>query len=57
MALNPPSEERYLQFMARAEEARLKADAATEPVIRAWWEQAESAWRFLAAQMEPRDRR
>ena len=53
MAHNSPREERYLQFAARAEEARIKAEAATDPIIRMWWEQAAEAWLFLAAQAIP----
>lgn len=54
MAYDSPSEERYLQFVARAEEARLKAEAATDPVVRAWWRQAQEAWLFLAEQLQTR---
>jgi hypothetical protein len=50
MAHNSPREERYLQFAARAEEARIKAEETTDPVIRTWWEQAAEAWLFLADQ-------
>jgi hypothetical protein len=50
MAHVDPSEERHLQYAARAEEARLKAELTNDPVIRAWWEQVEKAWRFIAAQ-------
>jgi hypothetical protein len=53
MAHDPPREERFLQFVARAEEARIRAETATDPVIRAWWEQAAEAWRFLAEQIHP----
>jgi hypothetical protein len=50
MAHSSPSEERYLHCMARAEESRMKAEAATDLVIRAWWEQSEQAWLYLAEQ-------
>jgi hypothetical protein len=53
MAHDCPSEERHLQYIARAEEARIKAELANDPIIRAWWEQVEKAWRFVAAQAPP----
>jgi len=46
--LENPAEERRLQFLARAQEARLKADETGDPAIRDWWSSVADAWDYLA---------
>ena len=48
MSREEPAEERRLQYLARAEEARLKAREALDPAIREWWLNAAQAWEYLA---------
>jgi hypothetical protein len=37
-----------LQYLARAEEARTKAEETEDSTVRAWWENAADAWQYLA---------
>ena len=54
MAYSSPVEERRLQYLARAEEAREKAEQTAHPEIRGWWTNAAEAWEYLAAHPETR---
>jgi len=54
MSREDPAEERRLQYMARAEEARLKAEETEEPAIRNWWLSAAAAWEYLAERQPSR---
>ena len=54
MAYSSPVEERRLQYLARAGEAREKAEQTAHPEIRGWWTNAAEAWEYLAAHPETR---
>jgi hypothetical protein len=43
-----PAEERCLQYLARADEARLRANETEDAAIRDWWVSAAEAWEYLA---------
>jgi hypothetical protein len=48
-----PAEERHLQYLARAEQARLKSEHATDAVVREWWQRAAEGWHYLADHSKP----
>ncbi|HSC18249.1 MAG TPA: hypothetical protein VLC74_04980 [Rhizomicrobium sp.] len=48
MSYENPAEERRLQFLVRAEQARTKAEETDDPAIREWWSNVADAWDYLA---------
>ena len=47
MGQDDPREERRLQYVARAQEARVKAEESTDTAIHDWWLSAAAAWQYL----------
>lgn len=54
MSFENPAEERRLQHLARAEQARTKAEDASDPAIREWWMSVTDAWDYLAGRLSER---
>jgi hypothetical protein len=52
MGKGTPAEERYLIYLAKAEEARQKALTAKDPLARYSWEQLAVSWQQLAQQVK-----
>jgi uncharacterized alpha-E superfamily protein len=50
MAQDHPGKERYLQYLARAEEARQIALTIRDPQARETWEHIADGWQELAEQ-------
>ena len=48
MSHTDPSEERRLQYLARAEEALTKAEETKDDSVREWWLNVAKAWEYLA---------